>query len=823
MKKPRATVGGATGNKVPTIIDTRSPQSGLSGTVAKAKAYGFSGLSTKGIGTSSKSTLGVQKVTMNNTSNIGAIASAMVSAAKSKGMSSTGIQSKKLAAGMVTPTLVQSKHYRNPSSILPSSIPTLFNSPLDALLKGGVTMNHRRVQSGDKMNLRGLLQKGPGKSVSKSGSKTKHANSGLANQAELLKKSFKTELKASNFLLTENMIRSQTKTYKSPNPSSIFAKGYLKKGIDNSETDRFKQTDSQQAQHSGNQDAVKREGPQTDPAAIKPGHSLTAGKPPVSTTTEGKPGVPSSAPMKIHHRKMASLPVSNINSKFFQELNLPIAYPLKGNTMTPDESRRNTPTRGRSPRTNLEATSSFHPGAKNFEFEEHEFLPQPPKSALPKLPDAHEFYGEEPNDLNSHRNYTSFVIEEDLDELPDNIEDPHHVSVSPLVKPQIPVQNIRIPERGESGQGSGISTPQVMSRGKYSHNGAGPGQHSDKLIQIESRDSKIKPNPSNVQIALPAYKSSNSPSVSSAGLGGMYSGRQIAPHPERQSGSRGGHHPYSNTRTNSAANIPELGSASHLEDKEIVLDFCNLSQDEDQQTQKKRNGGKLHTTEESMRGNHNIQLISPASNVYPGAMAGSANRSPSPRDFKLAGPSAPNTGRKHLGNQQGGKQTDHNVQLLLPTPGSERAESDYQGSDDKSRRQPHQAVRQFGVGQPHTPGKLSHQSPKLAFPHKHHPAKSTAPFNSREFRRQGSEGNVVIDEIRRRDSRPGLINQDVASPAQENRIYSEQNSYRDNFEEPEAMVSEPQLDGPPRNPSSKTERAEAIPVPQVRGSLQRQE
>lgn len=786
MKKPKAMTPGTGTVKVPTVIDTRSPVANG----VKPKTYAFSNLSHKGGNTSSKSNLAAQKVSM-NTTNIGAIAASMVSAAKANGMLAIGMSGKKAGNNIFTTSSVHShaKHVRNPSAIVPSTISQMFNSPIEALLKGGVTIQHRRVQSGDKLNLRGLLQKGSGKSTSKSGSQQKKSAAQVINQGPLLKKSLKTEIKASNFLLNENMLRSQAKTHKPPNPSTIFTKKYFKRGSENPDTDRHISKDTSLPGDSK---------PETKTLDIgvpsKQSPSLDKPKQ-IVMNSDAKP--PTSAPRKIHHRKIASLPVSNITSKFFQELNLPIAYPVKGNTMTPDESRRNTP-RARSPRVNADPHSAFGLGVKDFHFEEHDFL-QPPKNPAPKQPDAYEFYGEEPQDLNSHRNYTSFVIEEDLDEIPDI--DPGRIpeSVHPPSRGQVPTQNIRIPERGESGQDSGMSTPHVMSKSKPNYSGFASGQQSVKVAGVDSRESNSKLNTqNNVQIAMPGMRSSNSPSVSSAGFVPSNPGFRHPQKLEQNLQSHPGQFPYSKTRNNSAANIHQLGSSSQLEDKEIVLDFCNLSQEELQDPDHRKGGGKLHTTEESSKANHQVKLISPGSRIPNSSAMHSNGRSPSPGDFKLGAPSAPVSHRQQSGDKG---LPNANLQLMLPTPGSDGENSDYNCSDRNIRGAEVQAVKDFTIPDNKPKGGVLHSSP-MPMPISKHmvPSRSQASYNSRDFRRQGSEGNYAPDEVRRRDSRAGLNNQDNGLSGPDNRIYSEQNSYRDNYEEAETVPVESLLDGPPRIP-----------------------
>jgi 5'-AMP-activated protein kinase catalytic alpha subunit len=195
----------------------------------------------------------------------------------------------------------------------------LFSAPLEQIFsKTSITSKHKRVQSGEfKGSLKGLKREARGGSAEGN-------------------KNWENALKAKKLLMMN------------PDKPMVMKKGKAQK----------KESTSNGAKtQKDTRNPIK---PQTaDPTKRKIGHSIRGSEPsskkdsgvniqriaPVhdeyDNSDRRKKTIDASHLKKVHHKKNASLPVSNPTTKLMENLNLPINMNFKGPTMTPDESRRN--------------------------------------------------------------------------------------------------------------------------------------------------------------------------------------------------------------------------------------------------------------------------------------------------------------------------------------------------------------------------------------------------------------------------------------------------------------------------------------------------
>lgn len=196
----------------------------------------------------------------------------------------------------------------------------IFSNPIEQIFsKTSISSKHNRVKSGDfNSSLKGIKRDARGVSAER--------NQSWGNNI----KAKKLLMMAADKQLTGKKFKSVRKEATEGSKTQKGIKNSLKQGSGVSSKGRAI-TDGLRSEPISNKDSginIQRIAPPQDNSQIE---------------VPKKPKVNPELLKKVHHKKNPSLPAPNLTSKLVENLNIPICMNFKGPTMTPDESRRNSP------------------------------------------------------------------------------------------------------------------------------------------------------------------------------------------------------------------------------------------------------------------------------------------------------------------------------------------------------------------------------------------------------------------------------------------------------------------------------------------------
>lgn len=196
----------------------------------------------------------------------------------------------------------------------------LFSNPLEQIFsKTSISSKHQRVKSGEfNGSLKGIKRDARGMSAERN-------------------KSWGNNIKAKKLLMMNNEKPMTAKKSKS----------IRKEPVEGSKTQKPTKNILKQSSDVSSKGKAITDGLRSEPISNKDSginiQRLSVKDQPAKTDGIKKSHINPALLKKVHHKKNISLPVSNPTSKLVENLHIPISMNFKGVTMTPDESRRNSP------------------------------------------------------------------------------------------------------------------------------------------------------------------------------------------------------------------------------------------------------------------------------------------------------------------------------------------------------------------------------------------------------------------------------------------------------------------------------------------------